>query len=322
LKGSQTVTTEVSEPLSGRRDPRALWRLWRTQRTERRRNNWLGYLFIAPAMLLYTVFNIWPIIRGLLMAFTDYRFIYPRTRWDFNGLQNFSEMIGDKAVHDSLGIALRYTLMVLPSTIILALLVAVLISRVMAGAPFYRWVVYLPSILPVAVSFLMFKEMYGMRFGFINTTLRGWGVENTPQWLGQVNTALPSIAVAHIWIIFGFPTLLFLIGIYNISQEIYEAAALDGAGALRQLWHITMPLLKPTFALIVVLLLPIIGTTDAMLILTNGGPQNSTRTVGLYLYQVAFQLGDLRLGYAAAISLVLGLVSALVAALVFRWSRD
>jgi multiple sugar transport system permease protein len=316
------VTTEATEPLSGQRDPAALWRALRSKRGERVRNNPLGYLFIAPAMALYLVFNIWPIIRGLLMAFTDYRFIYPASRWDFNGLDNFVELVGDRAAHNAMLIAGRYFLMVVPVTVLLALIVAVLISRVRIGTSFYRWVVYLPSILPVAVSFLMFKEMYGMRFGFINTNLRAWGVESPPDWLGSVATALPALAVANVWIIFGFPTLLFLIGIYNISQEIYEAAALDGANMIQQVWFITLPLLKPTFALIIVLLLGVLGTTDPMLILTNGGPQRSTNTIGFHLYQIAFQLGDLRLGYASALSLVVGLASALIAGIIFRWSRS
>ena len=315
------MATQTSESLTGQRSPAALWRGIRAKRGEKQRNNPLGYLFIAPAMFLYAVFNIWPIIRGLLMAFTDYRFVYPDTRWDFNGVENFVELWEDSAAHEAFWIAIKYFLMVVPITIILALLVAILISRVRHGSSFYRWVVYLPSILPVAVSFLMFREMYGDKFGFINTNLRNWGVANPPNWLGEVTTALPSIAGAHVWILFGFPTLLFLIGIYNISQEIYEAASLDGANGFQQAWHITIPLLKPTFALIAVLLLGVLGTTDPMLILTAGGPQGSTHTIGFHLYQIAFQLGDLRLGYAAAISLVLGVISAVGAALVFRWSR-
>lgn len=316
------MATQTSEPLSGQRDPATLWRGLRAKRGEKQRNNPLGYFFIAPAMALYLVFNIWPIIRGLLMAFTDYRFIYPDSRWDWIGVENFVEMWEDSAAHEAFWIAFRYFLMVVPITIILALIVAILISRVRHGSTFYRWVVYLPSILPVAVSFLMFREMYGLKFGFINTNLRNWGVENPPNWLGDVATALPSIAAAHVWILFGFPTLLFLIGIYNISHEIYEAASLDGANGVQQAMYITIPLLKPTFALVAVLLLGVLGTTDPMLILTQGGPQKSTHTIGFHLYQIAFQLGDLRLGYAAALSLVLGLVSAIGASVVFRWSRS
>ena len=316
------MAVNESGSLSGTRDLGVLLRNLRSKDKGTKYNNLLGYAFIAPAMILYLVFNIWPIVRGLLMAFTDYRFVYPDTRWDFNGVNNFTKMAGDTNVHEALGVALKYTALVLPVTIILALLVAVLISRVRHGASFYRWVVYLPSILPVAVSFLMFREMYGLKFGLISNTLRGLGMANPPNWLGDATYALPSIALAHLWIIFGFPTLLFLIGIYNIGSEVYEAAGLDGANGWQQLRWITIPLLKPTFALILVLLIGIIGVTDPMLILTAGGPEDSTRTIGLHIYQLAFVKGDLRLGYAAAISLVIGLFSALISAFVFRWSRE
>src|SRR5690606_4556201 len=120
--------TQTSEPLTGQRDPASLWRGMRARRGEKIRNNPLGYLFIAPARLLYLVFNIWPIIGGLLMAFTDYRFIYPDSRWDFIGIDNFVEMWNDSAAHAASWIAFKYFLMVVPLTIVLALVVTFLIS--------------------------------------------------------------------------------------------------------------------------------------------------------------------------------------------------
>jgi multiple sugar transport system permease protein len=286
------------------------------------RSNLFGYVFIAPALILYLVFNVWTIFRGFAMAFTDYRFLLPKSRWDFNGLANFKEMISDPDVWQSLGVALRYTAMVLPTTLILAVLLAVVISKVRRGANFYRWMVYLPVILPVAVTFLMFGELYNFRFGFINSVLRNWGVKSPPDWLGDVSTVLPSIAAADVWRSLGFPTLLFLVGIYNINSELYEAAAIDGATGGQQFLRITLPLLKPVFALVLVLNIGVIGVTEPMLILTGGDPQNASRTIGLYVYQVALQLGDLRLGYAAAMSLVLGLASALISLIVFRVLRE
>lgn len=308
---------------SGNRGLGTVLRELRQPGTERRRNNPMGYLFIAPALILYLVFNIWPIIRGFLMAFTDYRFVYPDTRWAWNGLDNFVRMTTDRRVIESLSVSLKYTAIVLPVVIILALLLAVLISRVRTRTNFYRWVVYLPSILPVAVSFLMFREMYGAKFGFINTVLRNFGMSNPPEWLLDVHYALPAVAAAHIWIIFGFPTLLFLIGIYNIGEEMYEAAALDGANEWQKFRWLTLPLLKPTLAMVVILVLPgLLSVTDPMLILTQGGPQDSTRTLGLRLYQVAFQQGDLRLGYASAISLTMSLAVSVIVGIIFWWSRE
>lgn len=287
------------------------------------RNDLLGYLFIAPALLLYLTFNIWPLIRGILMAFTDYRFIYPDTRWEFNGLENFIQLFESRKVQEAAIVSAKYSLIVVPAVLVLSLFTAILISRARRGSSFYRWTVYLPTILPVAVSFLMFRQMYAPNFGLINSLLRGIGVENPPHWLGEVSTALPAVGAAHLWIIFGFPTLLFLIGIYNIGAELYEAASLDGASRWQQFLFITLPLLKPTTAMVLILVVPgVFGVTDPMLILTQGGPQGSTQTLGYYLYDIAFVRGDLRLGYASSISLVVSLITAALVALVFRWSRE
>ncbi len=286
------------------------------------RTNPFGYLFIAPALILYLVFNLWPMFRGFAMAFTDYRFIAESTRWAFNGLDNFKEIFTDKVFLSGLGISLRYLTMYLPLMFVLSLFLAILISRVRVGGQFYRWVVYLPTILPIAVTLLMFRQLFNYKFGFFNNVLMGFGIMDVPNWLGDVGTALPSLMVADLWRSFGFPTLLFLIGIYNISVELYEAAAIDGASWWDQLTQITLPLLKPTFALVIALNVGVIGATESMLVLTNGGPQASTTTLGLYVYQVAFQFGDLRLGYAAAISLLVGMVSALISFISFRILRQ
>jgi ABC-type sugar transport system permease subunit len=164
--------------------------------------------------------------------------------------------------------------------------------------------------------------MYNEKFGFINSVLRNWGVARPPHWLGDPRLVLGSLAIADIWRSLGFPTLLFLIGIYNINSELYEAASIDGATGWQQFRSLTLPLLKPTFALVLILNLAIIGVTEPMLLLTDGGPQNASRTVGLYIYQVALQFGDLRLGYASAMSLVLGLASALASLVIFRMFRE
>lgn len=287
------------------------------------RYNLFGYLFIAPALLLYLLFSVWPILRGLLMAFTDYRFIYPDTRWSFNGLSNFEEMVGDPLFWHSAGVSIRYTLLVLSLIIVISLILAVVINKVRRGGGFYRWAVYLPVILPVSVTYLMFGEMYGYQFGFINSVLGEFGVDNPPHWLGDVRYVLPALGLSDVWRSFGFSTLLFLVGMYSIGSEINEAASLDGATGWQQFWTITLPLLKPMLALVIVLNLAVIPTViDPMLILTNGGPQDASLSLALNAYQVAFQFGDLRLGYAAAMNLALGLSAALVALAVFRALRE
>lgn len=294
----------------------------KTSRHGGERNNSWAYLFLAPALGLYLLFSVWPIFRGAAMAFTDYRFIYPDTRWDFNGLANFREMWNDPDFWNAVRVTIRFTFYVLPFTVIISFILAVVISRVTRLAGLYRWMIYLPVILPVAVTYLMFGELFNTKFGFINTVLRDFGMRRPPNWLNDVDYALRAISVADIWRGVGFPTLLFLIGLYSIGSDLYEAAAVDGASGWQQLRSITLPLLKPVFALVLLLSLSSIPmTVDPMLILTGGGPRDTTMSLGLYSYKTAFQLGDLRLGYASAMNLVLGLSSAAIALLVFRSLR-
>ena len=317
------MAIQDSSPANDSRDPRDLLRSIRAKGKDPTSDNLMGYLFIAPALILYLTFNVWPLVRGILMAFTDYRFVYPETRWAWNGIDNFIKLFESDKVREALWVSTKYSLIVVPLVLIGALLTAALISQVKKGAGFYRWTVYLPTILPIAVSFLMFRQMYALNYGIINVVLRRLGVEDPPHWLGDVATALPAIGFAHAWIIFGFPTLLFLIGIYNIGVDMYEAAALDGASRRQQFWYVTLPQLKPTVAMVLILIIPgIFSVTDPMLILTQGGPQGSTQTLGYYLYDVAFQRGDLRLGYASAISLVVSLITAAFVAVIFLWSRE
>jgi ABC-type sugar transport system permease subunit len=309
-----------ADPSGRARTARALVGELRALRRQRWGNLW-GYVFIAPALALYLVFNIWTIVRGLLMAFTDYRFLFPKSAWEWNGLENFAEMVSDEMFWHALGISAKFSLMVLPTTILLALVVAILISRVRRAARFYRWLVYLPAIIPISVTMLLWRELYNGEFGFINNTLRTWGAGQPPNWLGDPRWVLPALAVPEIWRSFGFPVLLFLVGLYSIPAELYEAAAIDGAGAWRQVWAISLPLLKPSITLVVVLNAHIVGATEQVILTTQGGPQNASYTLGYYLYTLAFLQGDLRLGYAAAMALVVGLTSALIAFTTFRLLR-
>jgi len=296
----------------------------RAVRSQRWGNPW-GYLFITPALILFLVFNIWPIFRGLAMAFTDYRYLVVGSEWKWNGLNNFREMFtNDPQFWQSLWISIKFTLLSFPASILLAFGAALLISRIhralLAGA--YRVIAYLPVILPVSVAIYLWAQLYSYQYGYINLVLTDvFGVQSPPNWLGDVKLALPSIVVASLWKSFGANTLLVLVGIYGISDELYQAAAIDGAGTLRQIWSITLPLLRPIFVLIIILSAGIASVTEEPLLMTQGGPANSTLTLGLYLYQQAFLFGDQRLGYAAAMSLFLGVIHMVAAAITFKLLR-
>jgi ABC-type sugar transport system permease subunit len=296
-------------------------------REEKWGNVW-GYLFVAPALILYLVFQAWPILRGLFMAFSDYRWIIPETHGlaGFNGIANFVEMYNDATFWKSLGNALKYTAMFLPATIALALFVAIMISKVKQHrvASFHRVVSYLPVILPVSVAMVVWRNIYHTEWGYLNYFLEHViGIENPPNWLGDPQWAMIAVVIPSVWKAFGHQTLLFLIGIYNINPEMYEAASIDGAGGWGQFWYITMPHLKPIFTIILVLSAGVASATVEMMVLfgTGGGPAESVLTTGLYIYRVAFLIGDMRMGYGASMSLILGLIGMVLSAVIFKVLR-
>jgi len=293
----------------------------------RKANAW-GYFFIAPAVIMYLIFQAWPILRGLFMAFSDYRWIIPETHgWaGFNGFANWVEMFHDETFWASLWIAAKFTLMFTPSALALALFTAVMISKVKGRfmAAVYRVIAYMPVVLPLTVAMLLWVKLFDVSFGYLNTLLMSLGVKNPPNWLGSPKMALYAMVVPTVWVRFGEWTLLFLIGIYNINHEIYEAAMVDGASGWQQFLYITVPLLKPVFTLVLVLGSGVVSATVESMALfggTTGGPGEAALTVGVYLYRTAFIHGDMRMGYAATMSLFVSLINMAITGLIFTFMR-
>jgi multiple sugar transport system permease protein len=302
-------------------------RNWRRALGGARRERWgdvWGYAFIAPALLLFLVFGAWPVARGFVMAFQDYRFLLPDYQ-PFVGVGNFVEMARDPTFWEALGRSLQFTAWYVPPIILLPLALASLIAQVRHGrwAATYRVIAYLPVVLPISVAVLLWAELFNSQFGYVNYFLnKVLGLPIKPAWFGDPNLIIPSMAAASVWKHMGTNTLLFLVGLYNINGELYEAADIDGANGWQQWRHITLPLLRPVLTLVLVLSVEIVSATQEALILFNGaGPQDAAMTLGLYAYLTAFRLGDLRWGYAAAMNLTLGLLAMVMATLIFRLMR-
>lgn len=297
--------------------------------TRARRESWgdlSGYLFILPAVTMFFIFGTWPLLRGFFMAFTDYRYALPDYQ-PFVGMNNFAEMAQDQNFWDAAGRSVLFTLLYVPPIIILPLILATLISRVRhpLWSAVYRVAAYLPVVLPISVAVLLFAELFNSQFGYINYFLnKVLGLPIKPAWFGDPALIIPSLAASSVWKNMGTNTLLLLVGLYNINFDLYEAAAIDGATGWQQFWHITLPLLKPMLTVVIVLAVDVLGhsgTQEALVLFSGGGPEDAARTVGVYAYQTAFRLGDLRWGYAAAMNLVLGLAAMTVAAGLFRLLR-
>jgi multiple sugar transport system permease protein len=285
----------------------------------------MGYAFIAPAVGLYLLFQGYPIVRGLIIAFSDYRFLIPDHQ-PFNGFNNWYEMWKDATFWASMNRSFQYTGYYMVGLLILGLVGAVLISSIKGPkeASVYRVIAYMPVVLPIAVALLLWRQLLNNQFGYVNHVLRDILGLPAPNWLGDAAWVIPTLVIAAVWKQVGQTILLFLIGIYGINRELYEAAAIDGAGAWRRFRSITVPLLRPSFVLVLVLSAGVLGTVEESLIFfpNETGPRASALLIGRYSYDVAFKLGDMRWGYAAAMGLTVGIISMVASAIVFRVLRS
>ncbi len=305
------------------------WRALRGVRRTRggRGEGLTGFLFVGPAMLLYLVFNAYPLLRGVTMAFTDYRYLVPGHA-PFNGIDNWREMIRDDTFWQSLQRSLLYTLIYVGLGFVLAFLVAALITEIRSQreAGIYRAIAYLPVVLPIAIAVLIWKQLLSPEFGYLDYVLKEiLGFDRTPDMIQDARWTVPVLATTAVWKAGGSSVLLLLVGLYSINPELYEAAALDGAGWWRRLFTISVPLLKPTFAIIFVLGAGVLGAVEESLVffgLTDAGPKAAGRLVGRYAYETAFLQGDLRWGYAAAMNLTVGLISIALSLVIFRLLRS
>ena len=269
------------------------------------------YLFILPWIIGFLVFTLGP----LVMSFFDWSITgTPK----FRGLGNYIEMFTtDDQVLKSLSISLKYAAIFVPLNMIIALVLAMLISQPVKGAKFFRTIFYIPAVISgVAVS-IIFGWLLNGNYGVINYLLSLLGIDG-PQWLVDPKWAIIAVIFASAFGV-GSMMLIFYTDIKNIPIDLYEAAAIDGAGPARQFFSITLPMITPTilFNLITSIISSFQQVTLVML-LTNGGPMKSTYFYGLMTYNNAFKFH--KLGYASANAWVMFIIILLLSALVFKSS--
>lgn len=270
------------------------------------RRSWLQvlqpYLWLSPALLVYGIFKLYPMVSGVWLALL---------RWDgiadpvFIGLRNFQRMLSDDQLGEALLHNAQYALGTVVGKIVLSLLLAVLLTQSLRGRGAYRTALFLPVVMSFVVVSFMWMRMYDYQFGVINTLLRSIGLGAFVQdWLGNPRLALGSEIVVDIWKWYGFHMVIFLAGLQTIPAELYEAARVDGASRIRQFFSITLPLLQPVMLInVTVSLAGALNAFDIPYLMTEGGPDNATNVLGLHIYQQAFQFN--KLGYGAALSYAL-----------------
>lgn len=276
-------------------------------------NVFVGLLFISPWIFGFLVFLVYPILSSFYMSLTEFSGFGDMT---FIGTNNFKQMFNDELFWTYLYNTLYYTILAVPVGAIIAIILALAMNQKLVEIPIYRAALYLPSVLPVyAVSFI-FIWLLNPRYGLVNLAMSAVGLPSI-NWFGDPAWAkLAIVMLAQLGA--GQYALIFLAGLRGIPQTLYDAAEIDGASSLRKFWHITLPLLTPVILYDVIVGLGLgLQVFEQAYITTNGGPVDSTLFYVFYLYNNAFRYGQM--GYAAAMSWFLFVISLLLALLVF-WS--
>ncbi|PNI09461.1 ABC transporter permease [Arthrobacter sp. AFG7.2] len=297
--GAGTAPAPPSRSLMKRLEERAAWQ------------------FLLPWFVGMLLITIGPMIASLYFSFTDYNLLRAPS---WVGLDNFEQMLTDTRLHKSLGVTFAYVLIGVPALLVVALSLAMLLNRGIRGLAFYRSVFYLPSLLGGSVAVgVLWRQVFGTD-GLVNQFLALFGIDG-PGWISNPGTALSSLIMLHVWS-FGSSMVIFLAGLRQIPEELYEAAALDGAGRWARFRNVTLPLLTPIlfFNLILQIINSFQTFTQAFVVSGGtGGPADSTLFYSLYLYEQGF--GRLNMGYASAMAWVLVLIIAVFTAINFYFSK-
>ena len=270
-----------------------------------------GYGMIAPLVLGLGVFYFFPVFKVFFDSFHDVG-AFNKRKWV--GLANYQRMFQDPVMWQSLGNTVKYVLIIVPATLIIALVLASFLNMKIKGRSFFRVIYFIPAVTMGAVIAMIWRWMYNGDYGILNYILNLLGLESV-QFLSDTRTALVSIGVVSVWSTVGYNMIILLAGIQGISKSYYEAAPIDGANGIRQFRNITLPLVTPTlFFVMITTLISTFQTFDTiyMMINKNSIAMESTQSMVVYFYRNAFEYS--KKGYASALAVFLFLIIMVITA--------
>ncbi|KLU10082.1 carbohydrate ABC transporter permease [Kocuria sp. SM24M-10] len=271
-----------------------------TPRTRARVPARSGIWFLAPYLFFFALFLVWPIVYGLWMSLTDRSLA--STGSEFVGLGNYTQALTDPDMWSALGNTVFFTLISSVPLVVVSFAMAYLVYTGLKGQWLWRLTFFAPFLLPVSVVTAVWGFLFTNDFGLINGSLDRLGIAQVG-WLSDERVAMWSIALVTVWWTVGFNFLLYLSALQNIPDHLYEAAQLDGAGVWRRLFSITLPMMKSTTWLVILLqILASLKVFDQIFLLTAGGPNGATRSILQYIYDAGFT--GYRLGFASATSYI------------------
>jgi len=281
-----------------------------------------GWLFIAPAITLIAVFFFLPVGASLLLSITDFDLYAVANPANVRlvGTRNYTDLLQNPTFWLALENTFYFALVGGPLTVATSLGAALLVNaKAVRFKTFFRTVYFLPFVTTLVAVAIVWRYLYHPQYGFLNYALGAFGIHPI-DWLGDPRWAMPAIILLAVWKNFGYNMLIFIAGLQSVPEDLYEAAALDGAGAVRQFWHVTLPNLAPTFFFVgVVTMIGYFQLFAEPYVMTTGGPLGATTSLVLFMYEEGFRWW--RLGVAASIAFLLFLIILVWTAIQLRLER-
>jgi len=283
----------------------------------RTRNTLLGWSFLLPNFLGFALLTMVPVVLLFYYAFTSWD-IFGGSEW--TGLENFRQMTHDASFWTAVQNTLYYTVFHIPLTLVTALGLALILNKRLRGVAFFRTVAFFPYITSIVAVAQVWNMLFSPGYGPINAFLRALGVDHPPGWTTSADWSMPAVILVGTWREMGYFMLIFLAGLQTVPGELYEAARVDGANAWQRLRAVTLPCIRPTtFFVVVMLTINSFKIFDLILVMTNGGPGQSTLVLAQYIYRKGFE--ENQFGYASAVSVVLFGICFLVTVVQFLVNR-
>ncbi|MEU8386844.1 sugar ABC transporter permease [Micromonospora sp. NPDC048842] len=265
------------------------------------RNTVAGWSFILPNFIGFAVLTLLPVVVLFYVAFTNWN-VFGVAEW--TGTANFRRMWDDSSFWTALRNTVYYAVFHIPLTLAAALGLALLLNRKLRGVRFFRTIAFFPYITSIVAIAVVWNQLFSPEYGPINALLGAVGVDNPPGWTASATWSMPAVIIVGTWRYMGYYMLLFLAGLQTIPAQLYEAAETDGASPWQRFVHVTLPGLRTTtFFVTVLLTIESFKVFDLILVMTGGGPGQSTLVLSQYIYQKGFE--ENQFGYASAVSIVL-----------------
>jgi multiple sugar transport system permease protein len=282
---------------------------------KRRDDTRLALAFIAPALIGFLVFMIWPTLRGIYLSFTRFNLLTPAK---FNGADNYVRMVQDPVFWNALKVTLYYVVVNIGVQTVFALVIAVMMQR-LTKKTWLRGIILTPYLTSNVVAALVFLWVLDYQLGIGNKVISAIGLDKVA-FLADSHWVIPTVALINVWHYVGYTALLIFAGLQTIPETMYEAGRIDGATEVQMFRRITIPLLRPVLAL--VLIITVVGSFqvfDTVAVTTQGGPVDSSRVLQYYIYDMAF--GRFQFGYASAMSVALLIVLTIITFVQYRLTR-